>query len=524
MPYDISSDAQRGTASSAEATPISQLLKPYRALWPVIVGLVFARAGIIVGSYGSYAGTDAGLITDSATMVSMSGLLVVLVVLAVRKISLSKRQVYGAFRIIVLVQTALLSAIAFDAHIMPLFPGAGYILHSLNEMAGIMCMAYWLRSARGCSTTTAMVFICAALALSEAVIGLCWALPFALKDTCIIVLTPLQLPLAVAARKRVRPYQICSPTQDSDYLGFMTNLSMNPRFLAVTGVGIGMMAIVIGFLRGYPDGAAIPFTLTTRVLYAALTVGLCASAAAAVLRGKQYVTTAGVWAVMWSLAVCALIVYAALPDSLEYGAVFTTSLNAIMVAFIWYVIVAFMGVGWRDPYYYAIGGFVVFLLPRALARVFLVDVMSTHAENIVMVTVIAGFLMASVLFVFTEMMHITQVVATNEARGEQDEDGAPKKNGLLTRVMGLDDAPDTYSGLRAATMERSAKELGRQFLLSDREIEVVTLYALGYTQQRVAEELFISPGTVHAHIKRIYAKTGLHSRQAILDYLQQYAD
>jgi DNA-binding CsgD family transcriptional regulator len=116
------------------------------------------------------------------------------------------------------------------------------------------------------------------------------------------------------------------------------------------------------------------------------------------------------------------------------------------------------------------------------------------------------------------------VVATNEARGEQDEDGAPKKNGLLTRVMGLDDAPDTYSGLRAATMERSAKELGRQFLLSDREIEVVTLYALGYTQQRVAEELFISPGTVHAHIKRIYAKTGLHSRQAILDYLQQYAD
>ena len=35
--------------------------------------------------------------------------------------------------------------------------------------------------------------------------------------------------------------------------------------------------------------------------------------------------------------------------------------------------------------------------------------------------------------------------------------------------------------------------------------------------------MFITQGTAHAHIKRIYAKTGLHSRQEILDYLEQYA-
>ena len=39
---------------------------------------------------------------------------------------------------------------------------------------------------------------------------------------------------------------------------------------------------------------------------------------------------------------------------------------------------------------------------------------------------------------------------------------------------------------------------------------------------KAAEELYITPGTAHAHIKRIYAKTGLHSRQEILDYMQQY--
>ena len=71
-------------------------------------------------------------------------------------------------------------------------------------------------------------------------------------------------------------------------------------------------------------------------------------------------------------------------------------------------------------------------------------------------------------------------------------------------------------------MRRRAEEVGKQFLLSEREVEVLSLYALGWTQKRVAEELFIQPGTVHAHIKRIYSKTNLHSRQEILDYMEQY--
>lgn len=155
------------------------------------------------------------------------------------------------------------------------------------------------------------------------------------------------------------------------------------------------------------------------MLYAVITIGACLWAVTAVLHGRKYVTTVGVWVFMWSLAICALIVYAALPGSLEFGAVFTTSLNAIMVAFNFYVIIAFMSAGWRDPYYYAIGGLTVFLLPRALARVLLADVMSMYTEDIVLVAVIAAFLMASVLFVFVEMMRITQVVAVKEAQGNE---------------------------------------------------------------------------------------------------------
>ena len=65
-------------------------------------------------------------------------------------------------------------------------------------------------------------------------------------------------------------------------------------------------------------------------------------------------------------------------------------------------------------------------------------------------------------------------------------------------------------------------EMAQTFGLTGREVEVLTLYTLGHTQARVSEELKLSPNTVHTHIKRIYDKTDLHSRQEILDYIAEY--
>ena len=98
----------------------------------------------------------------------------------------------------------------------------------------------------------------------------------------------------------------------------------------------------------------------------------------------------------------------------------------------------------------------------------------------------------------------------------------------FSSILGLDNQnapqpqPQSAADTRLQAMQGSIGELGRQFLLSPREMEVLTLYALGYTQKRVANELFITESTAHAHIKHIYEKTGMHSRQEIIDYLECY--
>jgi DNA-binding NarL/FixJ family response regulator len=48
--------------------------------------------------------------------------------------------------------------------------------------------------------------------------------------------------------------------------------------------------------------------------------------------------------------------------------------------------------------------------------------------------------------------------------------------------------------------------------LSEREIQVIRLVARGYSNQRIADELFLSPETVRTYLKRMFAKLGVNDR------------
>lgn len=50
--------------------------------------------------------------------------------------------------------------------------------------------------------------------------------------------------------------------------------------------------------------------------------------------------------------------------------------------------------------------------------------------------------------------------------------------------------------------------------LSDREVEVLRHLARGYSEKKIGELLFISPGTVHTHVVHVYEKIGVSTRAA----------
>lgn len=480
-----------------------------------MLALACARCSVIIGSYGSYRFSDDGINTDGSAFLMIALYLVVLVVMVVRKTQLKKRTVNVMMNVAIVTQIVTLVSMPF---IEEAVPSSFFTLciHSLNEIFGMFMIAYWLRYMRDANMVITVGIVTIGMIFSEIILFTVAYIPSPFNEFIAAILTALQVVLFRLAFKSERPYRAKQHSQVDLLTDFVRDNNASKRFLIALALGIGFMSIVIGFLRGYPDGQPIEFEPATRFAYFFLVVALCVISIVATLRGERRVVSIYSWIVMQILACASMLLYAMFPDSLDIGAVASVSLNAIMVMFTFFGIVAFMSYGWRDPFFYAIGGFTVFLLPRSLARMSELFLLSHIGFTPVMlVALIMGCIVLSSQVVFVQLLKM------NDA---DDAKTAQKNNSrFIERFMGLDNeaAPETMDEVRLRSMHMDVEKMGKQFLLSDREVEVVALYAMGYTQQKVADELSISAGTVHAHIKRIYAKTGMHSRQDIIDYLKQ---
>ena len=568
-----------------------KLLSLYIPLLPSILGLCFARAGLIVAGYGSYTRTDEEIFTDGSMLVALSFMAVIMLVIGMRKIRLKKRTTNRIMRACVALE-ALGVLLLPLAHIAGAFwPNVHFWLCAAVTFFASFAIFYWLRRARGCGSTTAVLYVFSALAISEVEIYVC-SLIGTYGFYVAAALALLQFPCMLSARKNKLANDIESFTPNDDFFGFATTLLSSKRFLTATASSIVVLSIVDGFLRGYPDGTPIAFQPATRVAYGLLTIAICIIIISLMMRKRKSVMTVGMFVLLELFACAALVLYAAFPDMPDIGAVFTTTLNALLVALTWYIIIAFMSFGWRDPYYYALGGWIVWLGCRAIARVTLINMQSLSTNDLLINAIMGTCVVISTQVALGQFLKVSQmeaderhdlhvrsmerlekqlsraqadvealtilkdnaggysecsacVNATPVGAGgasplqcagvmpiesvDQDETADESRNAQpgskhgmrLVRLMGLDEG-DSIADIRKATMRDNAEQMGKQFLLSDREVEVLALYALGWTQKRVAEELYISPSTAHAHIKRIYAKTGLHSRQEILDFMDQY--
>ncbi len=71
----------------------------------------------------------------------------------------------------------------------------------------------------------------------------------------------------------------------------------------------------------------------------------------------------------------------------------------------------------------------------------------------------------------------------------------------------------------ANPLARIVEEMSERYDLTERESEVLGYLLQGRSSRRIQEELFISESTANTHIRHIYRKLGVHSKQELLDVL-----
>ena len=59
------------------------------------------------------------------------------------------------------------------------------------------------------------------------------------------------------------------------------------------------------------------------------------------------------------------------------------------------------------------------------------------------------------------------------------------------------------------------------FALTEREAEVARLLAEGNSQKKIAELMGVSIGTVQTHVKAVYRKLDIHSKQQLIDLVRR---
>jgi DNA-binding NarL/FixJ family response regulator len=79
---------------------------------------------------------------------------------------------------------------------------------------------------------------------------------------------------------------------------------------------------------------------------------------------------------------------------------------------------------------------------------------------------------------------------------------------------GLPDRPPTPRP--AAAIPLSLQQIRHD--LSEREVEIIELVAIGLTNQEIAGRLVISKRTVDNHVSNIFTKTGAKNRVALLNW------
>lgn len=75
---------------------------------------------------------------------------------------------------------------------------------------------------------------------------------------------------------------------------------------------------------------------------------------------------------------------------------------------------------------------------------------------------------------------------------------------------------------KAGQWKKRCVEISDAYGLSPRESEVFQLLAKGRTIEYISDECHISPNTAKAHVRHIYVKLGIHTRQELLDLIEEF--
>lgn len=494
------------------ARGLSAFLARYLPLFSInFLGLVAVRIWIQADLYDRYTSTDSGIITIVANLMRAVLILVMLAVIARRGFSPKTQNV------LILVSAAAMTAASALFLLESMYPSqelvaAACVLAGFGIIwGGGMWMSFYVRL----HPAEALLYAFLSLAASS-LLGL--FLGIVPKNVALLVAI-LMPTLSCIAFKRAQALldardnceQYTGPVHTTELAYDREPRTTFFRLLA----GIALFNLALGIARGFPSGASIELPLAFQALHqfgaTALSLGVIGWA---LVKGRT-LKFSSLWNIAVTLIVAGVLALAAMSEPLApFGAMLIAAANTFSIGLLWYSCYDIARHSSWAPYVILGLGWVAHILPRELGRAF-IWVAEPHSAAAVGVTVVIVLLLAlsMALLLGDSIPHERPLFA----------DFRTSAGGVISSIRTQDAREKSSATPDAASdaLTRQLEQLKRRYFLTEREHEVVALLARGRSKTAIGEKLFLSENTVKTYVKNVYAKLDVHTKQELLDRIDQ---
>lgn len=285
------------------------------------------------------------------------------------------------------------------------------------------------------------------------------------------------------------------------------------RSLWRVGFGVAVYSFTVGVIQSTP---LAQMASTGMIAIVAKHTGEIAVAFALlvwVVAFKRGLSFGRIWNLVLVLMATALI-FAPYLDDVLGGYLFTF----VGVAQTFVIIVLFLALAdiarhsAYSPVTVFAAGWLAYALPFSLGDILGESVQAIAPDASMAMAAIVWLLVIVTLLFFDESSAGKRLIFT-ELNDEGDEDTSAKRFGAQQRALNEERAADMLS-LRC-------RSLAEELKLTPREHEILELMARGRSKTYIAEAFFISENTVRGHVKHLYAKLDVHSKQELVDRVEQ---
>lgn len=291
--------------------------------------------------------------------------------------------------------------------------------------------------------------------------------------------------------------------------------------------GIALLGFAVGLAGAYPFYQASALSMPLRIVHQ---VGVCMLSCGLIWwalihgGGLKFGT---MWRFIIGFIIAGVILVAlSSENSIALGILLIAIANTFLAGYLWFTAYDY-GRHLSMPTYVVLGAvWIVYILPRELGRCVILRLDAFNGLTLLPVIAISFLVVVGIALLLSDNLPYTRPLFADfsgkTAREIHNQSFDPSLDKSLDQPLENPSLPTSAVPLSATpstTLDARCKYIRQRFGLTERETDMVRLLAHGRSKTSISKELFISENTVKSYTRNVYSKLNIHSKQQLLDIL-----